>query len=87
VNRAIIQKGNEKALVYYWFQGRGRIEASEYAVKVHLMSDAMLRQRTDGALVRLVTPIFENEQVSVSEQRLQSFLTALRPQLAPYLPD
>jgi exosortase D (VPLPA-CTERM-specific) len=87
VNRAIIQKGNDRALVYYWFQGRGRIEASEYAVKVHLMTDAMLRQRTDGALVRLVTPILESEDVAVSEQRLQALLTKLRPQLTPYLPD
>ena len=87
VNRAIIQKGNDKALVYYWFQGRGRIEANEFSVKLHLMSDAMLRQRTDGALVRLVTPILENEHVEASEQRLQSFLAKLRPQLTPYLPD
>jgi exosortase D (VPLPA-CTERM-specific) len=87
VNRAIIQKGHDKALVYYWFQGRGRSEASEFAVKLHLMSDAMIRQRTDGALVRLVTPILENEQPAASEQRLQSFLAALRPQLTPYLPD
>jgi exosortase D (VPLPA-CTERM-specific) len=87
VNRAIIQKGNEKALVYYWFQGRGRIEANEFSVKLHLMSDAMVRQRTDGALVRLVTPIRENEQVVASEHRLQSFLTKLRPRLSPYLPD
>jgi exosortase D (VPLPA-CTERM-specific) len=87
VNRAIIQKGNDKALVYYWFQGRGRIESNEFAVKLHLMSDAMVRQRTDGALVRLVTPIRENEQVTVSEKRLQAFLAKLNPQLAPYLPD
>ena len=56
-------------------------------MKLHLMSDAMLRQRTDGALVRLVTPILENEQVTASEQRLHAFLTKLRPQLMPYLPD
>ena len=87
VNRAIIQKGRDKALVYYWFQGRSRTEASEFAVKMHLMSDAMFRQRTDGALVRLVTPIAENEPIEVSEKRLQSFLTKLRPQLSPYLPD
>jgi len=87
VNRAIIQKGHDKALVYYWFQGRGRTEASEFAVKIHLMSDAMIRQRTDGALVRLVTPILENEQPEASEKRLQSFLMKLRPQLSPYLPD
>lgn len=87
VNRAIIQKGNDKALVYYWFQGRGRAEANEFTVKLHLMSDAVLRQRTDGALVRLVTPIREDEQVAASEQRLQSFLAKLQPQLPPYLPD
>jgi exosortase D (VPLPA-CTERM-specific) len=87
LNRSIIQKGHDKALVYYWFQGRGRTEASEFAVKLHLMSDAMFRQRTDGALVRLVTPILENEQVEASERRLQSLLVKLRPQLTPYLPD
>ncbi|GAB2174741.1 VPLPA-CTERM-specific exosortase XrtD [Dongia sp. agr-C8] len=86
-NRAIIKKGNEKALVYYWFQGRGRTEANEFAVKLHLMGDAVLRQRTDGALVRLVTPILETEPSEASEQRLLSFLTQLRPQLTPYLPD
>jgi hypothetical protein len=37
--------------------------------------------------VRLVTPILENEQPAASEQRLQSFLAKLRPQLSPYLPD
>jgi exosortase D (VPLPA-CTERM-specific) len=87
VNRAIIQKGNDKALVYYWFQGRGRIESNEFAVKLHLMTDAVVRQRTDGALVRLVTPILENEQAAASEQRLQAFLAKMRPQLVPYLPD
>jgi hypothetical protein len=46
-----------RALVYYWYQGRGRTEASEYRVKWNLLRDAALRGRTEEALVRIVVPI------------------------------
>jgi len=57
VNRALIQKGEEKQLVYYWFQQRGRMLTNEYMVKWYLFWDALTRNRTDGALVRLITPV------------------------------
>ena len=59
VNRYLIAntKINQRALVYYWYQGRGRVAANEYLVKWHLLRDAALRRRTDEALVRLVIPI------------------------------
>lgn len=53
-----------KALVYYWYQGRGRIEASEYLVKWHLLRDAALRGRTEEALVRIVVPLERVADVS-----------------------
>ena len=57
VNRVLLANKGVQALVYYWYQGRGRIEASEYRVKWELMRDAALYGRTEEALVRIVVPL------------------------------
>jgi EpsI family protein len=57
VNRYILANGNAQALVYYWYQGRGRVAWSEYRVKWDLLRDAALRGRTEEALVRIMVPI------------------------------
>lgn len=66
VNRYILQRKNERALVFYWYQGRGRVAANEYIVKWELLRDAALRGRTEEALVRIVVPITEGEQAASS---------------------
>jgi EpsI family protein len=85
VNRAIIQKGTDRQLVYYWFQQQGRSVASDYAAKVFTLIDAVARGRTDGALVRLVTPV-EGNAIEASDQRLQQFLQLVLPKLPAYVP-
>lgn len=58
INRYLVEHGSgSRALVYYWYQGRGRIAANEYTVKLDLLRDALFRRRTDEALVRLVIPV------------------------------
>jgi EpsI family protein len=58
VNRYVVEhESGARALVYYWYQGRGRVEANEYSVKWQLLRDGMARRRTDEALVRLVFPL------------------------------
>ncbi len=57
VNRYHIVRGAEQSIVYYWYQGRGRVAANEYAVKYELLRDAALRGRTEEALVRIVVPV------------------------------
>jgi EpsI family protein len=57
VNRVLLQNGAHRAVVLYWYQGRGRVAASEYAVKWHLLRDAALRRRTEEALVRVIAPV------------------------------
>ena len=64
VNRYLLQNGDERALVLYWYQGRGRVQASEYMVKWDLLRDAALMHRSDEALVRIVVPIVESEEIS-----------------------
>lgn len=62
VNRYLIGNGDAKALVLYWYQGRGRMAANEYAVKWHLLRDQALRGRSDEALVRIIVPVDKSEQ-------------------------
>lgn len=57
VNRYILANGQVQALVYYWYQGRGRVAWNEYRVKWDLLRDAALRGRTEEALVRIMIPL------------------------------
>jgi exosortase D (VPLPA-CTERM-specific) len=87
VNRAIIKKGDQTQLVYYWFQERGRTIANEYAAKWYLLEDSLIKDRTDGALVRVVTPISPGTDIKVGDARLQHFLEAGLPPLREFVPD
>lgn len=64
VNRYLLQRGDQRALVLYWYQGRGRVEANEYRVKWDLLRDSALRGRSDEALVRIVVPVVESEEAA-----------------------
>jgi len=86
-NRVQIELGNSKQLVYYWFQQRGRIITNEYLVKWYLFVDSLTRQRTDGALVRLVTPLSVGEPVEDGDRRLAEFAGKVAPRLERYIPD
>lgn len=86
LNRAVIEKGEYKQLVYYWFPQRGRSVTNEYLVKWYLFYDAITMHRTDGALVRLVTSLDKGQDISVADQRMQGFLRELIKELPDYLP-
>jgi exosortase D (VPLPA-CTERM-specific) len=87
VNRVQIELGNQKQVVYYWFQQRGRIITNEYLVKWYLFWDSLTRQRTDGALVRLVTPLRAGEEIEAADERLADFAADVVPRLERYIPD
>ena len=56
-NRYVIQNANERALLIYWYQGRGRAVASEYLGKIYTVIDSFRRRRSDGAMVRIMVPL------------------------------
>lgn len=87
VVRVVIDKGSQRQLVYYWFEQRGRRIANEYAMKWHLLSDSIVRNRTDGALVRVVTPLRPNEAIEAGDERLKSFVRLSAPLLGPFVPN
>jgi len=88
VNRYVIRKGLDRQLVLYWYQSHGRVVASEYASKVHMVLDAIRTNRTDAALVRVITPAPEDDLDEVkAEQRAVEFIKGMVPILREYLPS
>lgn len=88
LNRAIIQKEQTRMLVYYWFEQHGRHTAWDFAAKMYLLWDSITIGRTDGALVRLTTPILPEETEAEAEARLQEMFketTAILPRFVPGL--
>ena len=86
-NRAVIRKNDEKQVVIYWFKQRDRILVNEYLVKWYLLWDAFSRQRTDGALVRLASPVGPSESEAEVDQRLMAFASAIDEKLPRFIPD
>jgi EpsI family protein len=88
VNRYLIQKGLDRQMVLYWYQSHGRIVASEYWGKIFMVTDAVRLNRTDGAVVRVITPILgdSTEAETSAEARAVGFVGALLPLLDQFLP-
>ncbi|MBW2349434.1 MAG: EpsI family protein, partial [Deltaproteobacteria bacterium] len=64
----------------------GRILTNAYQLKIYNFWDALTRQRTDGALVRLITPVYDREEPADAERRLQAFTREILPVLSQFLP-
>jgi exosortase D (VPLPA-CTERM-specific) len=87
VNRTLIELGEQRQLVYYWFQQRGRIITNEFAVKWFLFWDALTRNRTDGALVRLITTVPPGSDIEVADRRLDDMARQIAPLLPGFVPN
>lgn len=86
VNRYLIGKGTSKAIVLYWYQAHGRVTPSEYWAKIFLVTDAIRLNRTDGSLVRVLTPLGDREDNGPAEARAIGFAEELLPFLDTYIP-
>lgn len=87
VNRAVIEKGLSRQLVYYWFEQRGRRMTNDYLAKFSVVLDSLTRGRTDGAMVRLVTPIGPDEDAADADARLQQFMQQSLKRLPRFVPE
>lgn len=85
VNRFLIANRNQQALVYYWYQGRGRTEANEYKVKLDLIRDSAIRRRSDEALVRIVVPLTGSDEGA--DQLARRVVARLHAELESILPS
>ncbi len=87
VNRLVIQKSDAKQVVYYWFKQRERVLANEYLVKFFLVWDALAKQRTDGALIRLSASIQPGQDEEKADWKLREFAKAVNPLMSRFVPD
>src|SRR5579862_1693622 len=85
VNEYLIEKGPAQYLVLYWYQAHGRVIASEYSGKAWLVLDAITRNRTDEALVRILASTINGEGRARADAVL--FVQELYPRLNKFIPD
>ncbi len=86
VNLYVISKGLDRQVALYWYQAHGRIIASEYWARIYLVSDAISMNRSDGSLLRVITPVNGDEPLESATARARSFSEQLLRVLDPYVP-
>jgi EpsI family protein len=83
-NKYVIQNGDYKSMMIYWYQGRGRNVASEYWGKVYTVFDSVRLRRSDGAMVRVTVPIGASE--AAAEQTAIEFASTASSVLPQFVP-
>ncbi len=87
VGEYLIGNAGTKQVVLYWYLAHGRSVASDYLAKAYMMLDAVRWNRTDGALVRIVTPVGQNESLESAQQRAVQFANQVTPLLPRFIPN
>ena len=85
-NRYVVSKAGERQLVLYWFQAHGRAVSSEYWAKYYLVADSVRMNRSDGGLVRLMSPMTEGESADAAQARIMKLGSQILPLLDNYIP-
>ena len=86
-NRAIIQQGLNRQVVYYWFEQRGRRITNDFNAKLVTIWDSWRMGRSDGALVRYTTPVMPGESLADADARIMRFMALSLPELPRFLPQ
>jgi EpsI family protein len=87
VGEYLISNGEQKLFVIYWYQAHGRSIANEYVAKAHMVLDAIRMHRTDGALVRVITPVEPYETFAQAKDRALLFTDQMAPMLPRFIPN
>jgi len=85
VNHYLLARDQDQQLVLYWFQSQGRTVAGEFDAKLELVKNAIVRNRTDGAIIRISSPVYGNLQETFQLQ--VGYVQAMYPVLSQFLPD
>jgi EpsI family protein len=89
VNRYVIEKGLDRQVVLYWYQGHGRVVANEYRSKMYMIFDAARLNRSDAALVRVTSPRIGSGEAAeaAADASAVEFVKVIFPQLSSFLPS
>jgi EpsI family protein len=85
INKYVIERGDQKSLVYYWYQSHNRIIAGEFTAKFWLVADAIRYRRSDTALVRVIVPV--RKELPAAEETAKAFVRATFPDIVRHLPQ
>jgi exosortase D (VPLPA-CTERM-specific) len=86
VNRLILQKGEDRMLVYYWFTHLGRAIPSNAEAKISVLTKGVFADRLDGAILRIISPIDENNTETKAEALMIDLLREALPHLPRFIP-
>ena len=84
-NKYVVQNGKDRAVMIYWYQGRGRITPNEYWGKIYTVLDSVRRRRSDGAMVRVMAPIEKSEEIS--QRAAVELASQAASRLAAFVPN
>jgi EpsI family protein len=87
VGEYVISNGDIKQFVIYWYQAHGRSIPNEYRAKLYMVADAIRMNRTDGALVRVITQVLPSESLDSARERATQFTQQMAPNLPRFIPD
>jgi len=87
VGEYVISNGDIKQFVIYWYQAHGRSIPNEYKAKLYMVADAIRTNRTDGALVRVITQVLPYESLDSARDRATQFTQQMAPNLPRFIPD
>lgn len=87
VGEYLISNGDTKQFVIYWYQAHGRSIPNEYKAKMYMVADAIRTNRTDGALVRIITQVLPSESFETARARAIHFTQQMAPTLPRFIPD
>ena len=86
VSQILLEKNNHRILSNFWLMQRGRIVTSEWLNKWYLIQDALMKQRTDGALVRIEMAIKAGQTIEEAQAIMDQLVMDLRQELVPFMP-
>jgi EpsI family protein len=87
VGEYVIGNGDVKQFVIYWYQAHGRSIPNEYIAKGYMVADAIRMNRTDGALVRVITQVLPSESLEIARDRALRFTQQMAPNLPRFVPN
>jgi EpsI family protein len=85
-NRYVVSRTGERQLVLFWWQAHDRVVTNEYWAKYYLVTDSIRMNRTDGGLVRFMTPMFRGESADAAQARVMALGSQIIPLLSKYIP-
>lgn len=86
ITEMIIRNRNDYQVVYYWYQNRGRIIASEFMERIYRVFDSLFMRRSDGSFIRIIVDVPEGSDLTSAEALADDFAGLVLAELQKFLP-